>query len=642
MSDKDDISVGSHRSHPSYFPGIQFLPNETYLRRGKADPMSKGMDPVEIAKLEDRLHDMMEEGEIPHSYSIHNPIQLLPERVIDTTNKETLLMAKSHGFDPDGFKHGKPLQKSLFYMSPYMTCRWCNLVNHVDISIVRRTIHLKKRGMSASNNEKLPPCKQCERADYFEVGIFDFSKEIAIREEEAKIKKERELAAVIILQRSYRHYLRRMFGAAFSKKMAAERLLYYKAATAINAVARGRLARRRIVCERHLKIIKEAHPILLKHALKNKADGKKKLKVFWYRRKEQVDLLFRNYVALLDRMGHDPPRSVLERNIAEISRRIVARKAELIIMIQKVWRGFLGRRVVKLYRLEIIRLKQWFIANILKVQRMYRGHASRVGIFKYFKAKTRNKTMKNYREARKKGKIEKKKKLNRNDLQSSYQHLRSEAYTARATQRIDPPRDHGNVSIRAFEKSLYATDDLNDRIKTLMEVDSKIHQYEKDEVHRQRSRRSKINNLIAEHGPVGFGSRGFKNQELLEKLHELDHDTTQGHLREGRHAGLAAIWGYNESSTNSLVESSRSRGMRAYHADELEEIMDKTVERVQHDFTNKHIPKAIKNFNILSKNPGGSLMHYKYPKDINENPMDWLNDDIDSTIKQMDIKAQAK
>ena len=35
-------------------------------------------------------------------------------------------------------------------MSPYMTCRWCNLVNHVDISIVRRTIHLKKRGESIS------------------------------------------------------------------------------------------------------------------------------------------------------------------------------------------------------------------------------------------------------------------------------------------------------------------------------------------------------------------------------------------------------------------------------------------------------------------------------------------------------------
>jgi hypothetical protein len=45
-------------------------------------------------------------------------------RVIDTTNRSVVLEAARDGFDPDGFRDGKGLQKELFYMNPYISCQW--------------------------------------------------------------------------------------------------------------------------------------------------------------------------------------------------------------------------------------------------------------------------------------------------------------------------------------------------------------------------------------------------------------------------------------------------------------------------------------------------------------------------------------
>ena len=41
--------------------------------------------------------------------------QLLPPSVV---------MGKRDGFDPDGYRDGKPLTKPIFYLTPYLTCRW--------------------------------------------------------------------------------------------------------------------------------------------------------------------------------------------------------------------------------------------------------------------------------------------------------------------------------------------------------------------------------------------------------------------------------------------------------------------------------------------------------------------------------------
>ena len=41
--------------------------------------------------------------------------QLLPPSVV---------MGKRSGFDPDGYRDGKPLTKPIFYLTPFLTCRW--------------------------------------------------------------------------------------------------------------------------------------------------------------------------------------------------------------------------------------------------------------------------------------------------------------------------------------------------------------------------------------------------------------------------------------------------------------------------------------------------------------------------------------
>jgi hypothetical protein len=185
--------------------------------------------------------------------------------------------------------------------------------------------------------EKMPPCRKCGRSDSFVVGVHDYAEEIANRLAEEKAKFEKETAAADVIQRAYRVYLLRMYGSAYSKALLAERQLQYKAVTAINAQARGRLARRRIVVERHLRNIKVAHPLLLKYALKNTNVKKNKgRRVFWYQRSEELTLLYHNYIKLCERTGFSPPRKVVEENIIEISRRITFRKTELVTKIQKV------------------------------------------------------------------------------------------------------------------------------------------------------------------------------------------------------------------------------------------------------------------------------------------------------------------
>lgn len=139
------------------------------------------------------------------------------------------------------------------------------MIHNVDVNEVQRS---RAMGLNMSN-EGLPPCRGCGRADMFEIGHHDFSEEIHKREEEARRRKLREKAAVVMIQRNYRAYLRRMYGSAQAKALLAEKLRRDKAATGMNAGARGRLARRRVVIERLLVEIKNAHKLLMNFALKD-------------------------------------------------------------------------------------------------------------------------------------------------------------------------------------------------------------------------------------------------------------------------------------------------------------------------------------------------------------------------------------
>ena len=69
----------------------------------------------------------------------------------------------------------------------------------------------------------------------------------------------------------------------------------------INAVARGRLARRMAKTERALLVIKSCHPLLVRFSLRTVPD---RPRVFWYRNKEHLKLLYANYLEFVDKTGY--------------------------------------------------------------------------------------------------------------------------------------------------------------------------------------------------------------------------------------------------------------------------------------------------------------------------------------------------
>ena len=97
----------------------------------------------------------------------------------------------------------------------------------------------------------------------------------------------------------------------------------YRCAAIVEALARGRLGRRRARTCDYLRYIRKAHPISLTKALSPGGE----VKVFWYKSKEQIRLLFENYLLLAERTGFLPSRYIIEANVAEITRRIKVRES---------------------------------------------------------------------------------------------------------------------------------------------------------------------------------------------------------------------------------------------------------------------------------------------------------------------------
>ena len=102
----------------------------------------------------------------------------------------------------------------------------------------------------------------------------------------------RETFACQRIQQAYRQHLQRSYGSSMVLTRLAERRLHNRAASRINAYARGRLGRRKAKTERHLNLIKNTHPVLIQLALKESSTRKK---LFWYYRKEELRMVsFRN------------------------------------------------------------------------------------------------------------------------------------------------------------------------------------------------------------------------------------------------------------------------------------------------------------------------------------------------------------
>lgn len=635
-------------------------PHPSHLR---SDRFNNGVDFDEIAEFQRGIDKLREDYVIPNdlNYDIQNPLQLTTKRVVDFTDRSSILTAKKYNFDPDGFRKGRPLEKAMFYMDPYITCSWCNNLSFVDVQAVRRKMNLPEEVGSSIKPESLPPCKKCKKSDHFVIGSHDFSAIIADRERLAKEKAARELKASNILKRSYRAYLRRAYGTAANKARIVRRYLENKAATIINAVARGRLARRISYTKKHLKFIKHAHPVLIAYSLK---PMKGRSKLFWYSKQQEIDMLFENYVDLCARLGFMPPRQVVEKNIAELARRIKEREEELLLLVQRHWRGVMARRIVKYFRTEVVRLRQYFISRVLIIQRAYRGHCARLLIPKLIALRRREALMKSYQDRASKQIKQTHVKKIKDTMMSAYVRERAEEKTARFTQRIDLASDHDDRKMKAFAASCYAGEELPRQIDSLMHIEiDELHE-KKRNIQREKDRRAFIGRRYDEHGPEGFGLRGIKPGE----------DTAKAVIVNGFLVGEAPA-------------SSRMKGMKKLFEQEKTELMHNLIDRVTKDFGISHsnlLPKfreyndarrllatdaksaasiemtagvtgrvgSPKRASILRDSNSNSRRHnaikagkdasaanlfrpreYKFPANINERPMLWLDEDIDATLK---------
>lgn len=433
--------------------------------------------------------------------------QYLPEPQVDETDRSVVLHAKEYQFDSDGYKNNKPLQKDIYHIDPYITCSWCNEITFVDVVTIQRMLALPQRisselGLAA---ESLPPCLGCKRVDCFHVGPHDFSALIANRKKrEAEYERLKNKNALII-QTNYRRHLRRMYGEALKYVLQADYYYKYNAALKICALARGRLGRRIAGTERCLKIIKQSHPLLIKYALRTQVGQQK---TFWYKRQIELDLLYSNYIDLVQKTGFQPARIKVEQNIKEISIRVLARKNVLIVLVQRRWRGFMARRIVKFFSSEVTRLFQVQVSRVLKIQRLYRGHRARLWIPKLKHELRREKMMDSYLNKGHDHLTDKVKALQLAKVKNAYVKERREEFTSRATSKIELPSEYDGQKMLAFWKSCYADEKLGERIAELMATEQQIVDQKNEVVQRDHDRKAYLYQVIAASGPPGFGLRG--------------------------------------------------------------------------------------------------------------------------------------
>ena len=530
--------------HASNYPGKLFTGPDALKGSFKSNPMLKGTFEDGLRDATATIEDDIRRGLLPSSYDVHNALNLLPYGMVDTTDQSVVIKAFEHDFDYEGFKTGKPLRRDIFFINPYLTCGECNHVAFLDSQTLRNGILFRQASLvptkvdlilrSAATvtedeqeraeidgkkiapvkvvSENFPACQVCGRTDEFRIGLHDLADEIAER-------KRREAERILLINRmalriqlAFRRYCRKMYSQARWKHGLVRRLLHYKAATKINSYARGRLARRRLIVERWLLVIKSAIPSLLRWALQPTPSH---MKCFWYTRPKELQLVFADYWKLLERTGFNPPRMIVEMNIIELGKRILERQSYLITVIQRRWRGFVARRFVSFYRVEVRRLLQKQVARVLKIQRLYRAHVIR-GIFmpNYLKKRRHDEIMGTYLSERR-FKKELKRKTNRGaTIMAHYAHERQLEKTSRMTSRLDEMKYHDNRKMRAWANSVYfATKAGGDKLSLLMDGAlqdvAKEQRMERERVQKEQEKKEHIRDKVMATGPVGYGLRSI-------------------------------------------------------------------------------------------------------------------------------------
>jgi hypothetical protein len=404
------------------------------------------------------------------------------------------------------------LRKELFYVSPYLTCEECNGIVYIDAAILRSRLggidkldvyscdekededdnipppptstysvnaptqaavktskkkKKKKRNLTIEP-EPLPPCPGCLKTNTFRIGAEDLTTLLASNKEELARRKRVKKRMIVKIQKFYRAYLARCYGRAARHAILIARMLKARSCAAIQAMARARAGRKRRIVEEALLVIKNAHVILLNRA-KNIVPPGSRMKIFWYKTKNETDVLFKDYYTLVDRTGYNPPLFIVEANILEIAKRILIREAELCTNVQKRWRGIVVRRYLNVYRKECTRVREICAACVFRVQRVFRGWWGRK-VAMVLKAKRKDASLiDSYQRERFKAQAAEASSKEANLLKIHYIKERQEEKTARYTGLVNPKNDIKGRKMKAFEDSSYGTSHVTTMLTNYME-----------------------------------------------------------------------------------------------------------------------------------------------------------------------------
>ncbi len=172
------------------------------------------------------------------------------------------------------------------------------------------------------------------------------------------------------IQAVWRGYMARKKAAELRRKKREYEEFLRLMSTKIQKTFRGHMGRRRFRTIWNLARIQNAHPMVLSQALRRNKFGNK---VFWYTKRAELRLLYTDYYELVDRLGKLPPLHLVEMNIEEIKDRVHTIECEYATMIQKIFRGLVGRRFIVQYRYAVCRLLEVRMNAALLIQRIYRS-----------------------------------------------------------------------------------------------------------------------------------------------------------------------------------------------------------------------------------------------------------------------------
>lgn len=195
----------------------------------------------------------------------------------------------------------------------------------------------------------------------------------------------------------------------------------------------------------------------------------------------------------------------------------MARRDYLITTVQKRWRGLICRRIVVFFRTELVRLRNWIFSRVLKLQRIYRGHAARLYVRKFRAQIIAEKALNKYKITTKYKKLENNRKYSSLILKSKYSHEREIEFTARSISRLedcDLDTEWKGKRFACFDASTYADIKVKHQIDTHIAIESEYQNLKNNEIIDENNRKKFINLKIAEIGPKHYGYRTMKPNEV--------------------------------------------------------------------------------------------------------------------------------